>query len=96
MIIARLSGVGKVVLILDHGRWSPVWRDALTGWIHTHAVRVAHIATFGGRRPLISLWVKLVQNTELHDPRGIRDIGNLIETHVAIVLLKEDCWRRLK
>lgn len=30
MIIARLSRVGQVVLVLDHGRWSPVWRDALT------------------------------------------------------------------
>jgi hypothetical protein len=30
MVIARLPRVGQVVLVLDHGRWSPVWRDALT------------------------------------------------------------------
>jgi hypothetical protein len=30
MVIARLSRVRQVVLVLDHGRWSPVWSDAPT------------------------------------------------------------------
>ena len=30
MVKGRLSGVGQVVLVLDHGRWSPVRRDTLT------------------------------------------------------------------
>jgi len=95
MIKARLPRVGQVVLVLDHGRWSPVGRDALARWIHAHAVRVTHIAAFGGRSLLVSLWVKFVQSTVLHGTRGISDIRDLGQTHVALILLEVDCLRCL-